>query len=367
MIKKNGDGTYRVTYSTRNKFGKKIQRKRSGISSHTEAKRVEADLIYELKKIKDGFDYAGLTFMDFVENHYWLYCISQGFSDADNYIQTIRKWGEPIARVKIDAVTPNDIESILNTAKDNIAYSTLKKLKSFFNRTFEHACKGGLNKNPCNGVRVPKSKVESECKVLTRVEANYLLKMSRELQPLWYKIWAFHLLTGVRSGEGYALNKTDIDLEQGNIMVNKSWNKKKGIKSTKNGQWRNVPISKAIKPLVIELLTDTSNGNILLPHPYQWTKGDQARVIRGFCSGIRITPIRFHDLRATFITQLFKDGASIAEVQAVVGHTDLKTTQRYLRLAGVDVKGVTDKLNFTMPSDVDNVISLRDRMEIFGT
>ncbi|MBT4286586.1 MAG: site-specific integrase, partial [Deltaproteobacteria bacterium] len=66
-------------------------------------------------------------------------------------------------------------------------------------------------------------------------------------------------------------------------------------------------------------------------------------------------------------TQLFKDGASIAEVQAVVGHTDLKTTQRYLRLAGVDVKGVTDKLNFTMPSDVDNVISLRDRMEIFGT
>ena len=114
-------------------------------------------------------------------------------------------------------------------------------------------------------------------------------------------------------------------------------------------------------------MADASNGNLLLPHPKKWTRGEQARVVRDFCTGIGITPIRFHDLRATFITHLFVNGASIAQVQAVVGHKDLKTTQKYLRLAGVDVKEVTDKLNFRIPSEVDNVISLRDRMESFGT
>ena len=366
MIKKTG-GTYTVTYATRDKFGRKIKRSRSKITSFAGAKKAEADLIIKLHEIKNGFDYAVLTFMEFVEDHYWPYCEVSQFSDADNYIRTIRKWGKPISTVKIDAVTPNDISKILDSAKEEIVYSTLTKLKSFLNRTFEHACKGGLSKNPCDGVRVPKSKVESECKVLTRNEANYLLKRSKELQPVWHKIWAFHLLTGVRSGEGYALNKTDVDLEQGNIMIDKAWTIKTGIKSTKTGQWRIVPISKALMPLIIELMTDDSTGSQLLPHPSQWTKGEQARVIRGFCSGIGITPIRFHDLRATFITQLFKDGASIAEVQAVVGHTDLKTTQRYLRLAGVDVEGVTDKLNISMPTDVDNVITLRERMEAFGT
>lgn len=84
-------------------------------------------------------------------------------------------------------------------------------------------------------------------------------------------------------------------------------------------------------------------------------------------SGIGIAPIRFHDLRATFITQLSQYGVSIAEVQVIVGHPELKTTQRYLSVAGVDVKGVTNKLQFSMPSGIDNVISLRDRVGLSGT
>ena len=92
---------------------------------------------------------------------------------------------------------------------------------------------------------------------------------------------------------------------------------------------------------------------------YILKKGDQSRVIRQFCQGIGITSIRHHDLRATFITQLFAAGASIAEVQSIVGHVDLKTTQRYLRLAGVDVAGVTNKLDFVLPQErINNVVNL---------
>ncbi|MCG8337454.1 MAG: site-specific integrase, partial [Proteobacteria bacterium] len=116
-------------------------------------------------------------------------------------------------------------------------------------------------------------------------------------------------------------------------------------------------------------MSDEENGEYLLPHPWQWAKGDQARVLRHFCTGLGITPIRFHDLRATFITHMFADGASIAEVQSIVGHSDLKTTQVYLRLAGVNVKGATDKLGFVLPNadSGGNILSIRDRLERTGT
>jgi integrase len=366
MIKKNNDDTYTVTYSTRNKFGQKIKRSRSGITNYAVAKNTEAELIIELHEIKNGFEYAGFTFSRFCDEIFFPH-YEKNYSDADSFVKRVNKWSGPISKLKLEVITPNDIAGILEAAKDDLVYSSLVKLRSCFSRIFEHARSGGLQVNPCDGVKIPVPRSDSNCKVLTRDEANHLLKMSRRLQPTWYKIWAVHLLTGIRSGEGYALCKSDIDLESDNIMINKAWTSKTGIKSTKTGHWRIVPICKTLKPLLIELMVDRKTGNELLPKPHQWTRGSQARILKEFCTGIGITPIRFHDLRATFITQLFQNGASIAEVQAVVGHTELKTTQRYLRLAGVDVKGVTNKLSFTIPSEIDNVVSLHDRVELFGT
>ena len=73
-----------------------------------------------------------------------------------------------------------------------------------------------------------------------------------------------------------------------------------------------------------------------------------------------ITSVKFHDLRATFITQLLLKGVSLAQVMAVVGHTQIKTTNVYLRVLGCDLDGVTDKLGVTLPQDrLAQVIDLR--------
>lgn len=368
MIKKTSNGTYRVSFSTRDKRGRKIKKEKSGIGSFARAKQIEYDLIAELKNKREGFEYSGYTFESFFYDVYLPYC-EASFTDGAYMERTVNKWCQSIYKVKLDAISPNDILEIMLKAPENLSYGTLKKIRSYLSRIFIYACNGGLKFNPCSTVKIPKRKEVFQAKVLTKDEANILLRKSKELKPVWYKIWAFHLFTGVRSGEGYALLKTDVDVENLTISISKGWSSKLGFKSTKNGDWRIVPIANAIKSLVIELLADNSTGEFLLPHPWQWSKGDQARVLRQFCQGIGITPIRFHDLRATFITQMFANGASIGEVQAIVGHSELRTTQMYLRLAGVTVKGATNKLSFSLPvSDVvKNVVSLRDRVELFGT
>ena len=42
---------------------------------------------------------------------------------------------------------------------------------------------------------------------------------------------------------------------------------------------------------------------------------------------------------------------SLARVTAIVGHSQIKTTNLYLRKAGIEVKGGTDKLGYKLPED----------------
>jgi hypothetical protein len=47
---------------------------------------------------------------------------------------------------------------------------------------------------------------------------------------------------------------------------------------------------------------------------------------------------RFHDLRHVFVAELFRGGASALAVQALAGHADLTTTQRYAHMVKSDLQ-----------------------------
>lgn len=172
------------------------------------------------------------------------------------------------------------------------------------------------------------------------------------------------LFTGMRSGELYALRWTDIDLDNATISVSKAWNSKNGFTSTKNQKARIVPISAELLSFVKELKLKRSREEFTLPHPNEWTRGDAAKVLKQFCKAIQITEIRFHDLRATFITNLLARGESLARVMAIVGHADMETTNVYLRKAGIELKDGTEKLGYKLPvTSSKNVIQFRNALK----
>ena len=86
--------------------------------------------------------------------------------------------------------------------------------------------------------------------------------------------------------------------------------------------------------------------NLLLPRVREWRTGQQSEFLKDFCRGIGIPDIKFHDLRATFITNILSKGVALNIVMSLVGHRRIATTDVYNRLAGVGVKGSTNKLSY---------------------
>jgi hypothetical protein len=54
--------------------------------------------------------------------------------------------------------------------------------------------------------------------------------------------------------------------------------------------------------------------------------------------------VGWHTLRHTFASQLLANGASMREVQELLGHSDIRTTMRYTHLAPAALRGAVMRL-----------------------
>lgn len=248
----------------------------------------------------------------------------------------------------------------LTTAEKSSGF--IKSVKSTVNMIYnfgiEEGFIQGVRYSPVSGIKL-NLKSEKVPDILTLEEIKKFLYEAKRLNHPWYPIWAFALLTGMRSGELYALEWNDVDLENNLIRVSKSHNNRlKIIKSTKAGYWRTVPISLELRNLLITLKQNKTD--YVLPRFMAWTRGEQAKDLRMFLKGMGFPSIKFHALRACFATQLLAKGTPPAIVMKICGWRDLKTMEFYIRVAGVDEKGATDCLSI-MPTEAEvlgNVVNL---------
>lgn len=341
---------FEVYVAKRGANRKIVARRKRGIKNEREAKSIELELMLEVGiAIKRG---SVETWGNWKEEV--LQRVKERFKNSTygNYSAYISNWvPEEWNSKPLDEIKPKDVFQVIDKSKSKLSQVSQLTFLKILRRVFQEAVNEGVIPfNPARGVviKVP----ESNKSVLNTTEVDILLRQAKDLDHRFYPIWCFAVQTGMRSGEMYGLLWKDVDFERNQISVNKQWTRRDGIAPTKSRENRVVPISQDLRAFLLNLRQQNPHAENVLPHLAEWTHGDQAKIIREFCRMIGITEVKFHDLRATFITNMLSQGVPLAKVMSIVGHKKMDTTNVYLRLAGVDVKGATDALSYSLPEDI---------------
>ena len=196
-----------------------------------------------------------------------------------------------------------------------------------------------VRENPMKHVRIPRQDNKIE-RWLTYDEQARLLPCCED----WLKqIVLFALNTGMRMHEILELTWKHVDLARRTVTVIETKNKEKKTLPLNDDA---VDVLRKVlamnRILNLEGYVFTLRGNQLKKGQLQYYFGKAVKV-----SGI--APCRFHDLRHSFATRLVQEGVDLYKVSKLLGHKDIKTTQRYahhypesLRSA-VDILGETDR------------------------
>ncbi|WPU66494.1 tyrosine-type recombinase/integrase [Peredibacter starrii] len=366
----------------------RFQKRVTGLKTMAEAQRTEKALVKELTmKVAQGEGH-GFTWRmvvdkwaTFVDSPYFM---DRKYNPAtvSDYVSMMHTWTKDWLDTPAADISRGDGREVLDRVlAQGRTKAFQKRLKNTINMIFNWGIESkiirGVTHSPVFGLKIV-LKEDKKPEILKLEEIRQLLKEARDKNHPWYPIWAVALLTGMRNGELFALKWSDVDLEKGLITVQRSYNKRtKEFKSTKAGYWRTVPVSQELKQLLLPLRQQQQHRNhhthscgggesgdhggggftgsrgggrdsvgldFVLPRIEMWVQGAQARVLREFCVLVGLSPIKFHTLRACFATQLISSGVEPIKVMKVCGWMDLKTMARYVRLAGIEEKGVTEHI-----------------------
>jgi integrase len=180
----------------------------------------------------------------------------------------------------------------------------------------------GVTENPTHGVRLLKENNKKERYVRAEEMARLYDEVCNSKNIMLKHIVAFLVLTGARRNEVLHATWQDVDLIKG------MWR----IPETKSGYARHLPLNDGAMA-VLQQMQNVSRSQYIFGNPntgkpyvhiyYAW---DIARRRAG------LPDVRLHDLRHTFASLLVNNGSSLYAVQMLLGHTQIKTTQRYAHL-----------------------------------
>ena len=155
---------------------------------------------------------------------------------------------------------------------------------------------------------------------------------------------ALFAYSGLRRAEIIGLDIDDVDLDRRLLRVGKA----KGDKE------RVVPIHPGLVPLFVACLAvrpDTAETALFLGvYGKRLSASLMALTFRRYATAAgvnkrkRITP---HTLRHVFATELLSAGANLRQIQELLGHKHLDSTQRYTRVNAHQLRGAVKRLQWT--------------------
>ena len=214
----------------------------------------------------------------------------------------------------------------------------------------------GLPLNPVAQIERHPERNSGDIEVFSPEEVHALARAAANDQDAALYVTA--AFTGMRMGELRAVRWRDVDFARSVVRVCGSFAAGE-LASPKSGKVRSVPLVDEVARRLAQLGSrkafTADDDLVFCEADGTWLSDDRVR--RRYATALasaRWRPLRFHDLRHTF-GSLAISRADIVEVQAWMGHADVKTTMRYLYYR--DRGGAAERLAAAFQVDDANAVT----------
>ena len=265
--------------------------------------------------------------------------------------QTLESYARDLARLNdwatkngklIHELTRGDLRKwIASLSREGLAPTSVSRAVSAARGFFKFLMLDGhIKRHPAEELDTPQ-RVAYLPKFLTEDEMNRLLTapdVSTEQGVRDRAILELMYAAGLRVSELLSLRQTDLDILAGLVVCH-----------GKGSKQRRVPIGKsAIHWLQQYAAVKASYGKSTSTYFFLNRGKPLSRqlawaLIRGYAVQVGIKNVSPHTLRHTFATHLIQRGADSRSVQALLGHSDLSTTQIYTHITDRHLRSAYDR------------------------
>src|SRR5712691_4091296 len=236
----------------------------------------------------------------------------------------LRKW---IAQLSREGLAPSSVARAVSAARGFFRFLMLD---------------GHIKQHPAEDLDTPQ-KFSYLPKFLTEEEIDRLFATPDISTPDGIRDRAMLELmyaAGLRVSEMVSLKQTDVDLHTGIVSCHGKGSKERRVPLGKSAihwlqQYAGIKASYGTSPYANLFL---SRGKPLTRH-FAWA------TIKQYAESIGISNVSPHTLRHSFATHLLQHGADSRSVQALLGHSDISTTQIYTHITDLHMRKAYDRFH----------------------
>jgi len=365
-IRQRGDGRWAIVIEMdRDEGGKRRQKWHAVQGGRRDAERELARLLHE-RNTGVYAEPSRLTVGDYLKR--WLEDSARPRISArsyDHYESLIRIHLAPrLGGMRLDRLTPLAIQHCYSEAGRVLCANTVRTLSTILRQALAQAVRWRLLAvNPAAAVPPPRAH-SPEMIAFTEEQIGKLLTEARGTRL--YIPLLLAVSTGMRRNEILALRWADVDLDAGRLSVRQNLEKSKSgvaFKAPKTAKGRR-PID--LSPSVVAALRrhygEQARMRRLLGARYQNhdlvvcrpdgtpdTPSVISRMFRDVARRLALPSLRFHDLRHTHATLLFRQGEHPKVVSERLGHSGIAITlDRYSHILPDMQRAAADRLDAAM-------------------
>ncbi|HEP1488944.1 TPA: site-specific integrase [Streptococcus pyogenes] len=348
--KKNGTNVYRASIylGIDQMTGKRVKTSVTGRTRkevNQKAKHAQLDFLSNGSTIK-----RKVVIKTFKElSHLWLetYKLTVKPQTYDATVTRLNRHIMPtLGNMKVDKITASDIQMLINRLSKY--YVNYTAVRSVIRKILQQGVLLGLiDYNPARDIILPRKQPNAKKKVKF-IDPSDLKSFLEHLESSQHKrynlyfdavLYQLLLSTGLRIGEACALEWGDIDLENGTIAINKTYNKNLKFLSTAKTQSGNRVISvdkKTLRSLKLyqmrqrqlfnEVGARVSEVVFATPTRKYFNASVRQSALDTRCKEAGIERFTFHAFRHTHASLLLNAGISYKELQYRLGHANISMT-----------------------------------------